>query len=180
MTQFNNDIFKTDFIQQNNIFKEKLFNKLDSLVKDASALMNINKNIYSKNANLSLSSNNKIENSLKEYIKFNEYISNIDNKEINSINENIIKEYQKITGISISRTEDLNLKINFNFLGEKNEYFIILSFNNDNFNVVDVNPKDINYKKYSTEHYNIKEITLFLCKLINYELIPHYQNKLNK
>ena len=180
MTQFNKDIFKTDFIQQNKIFKEKIFTKLDSLVKDASSLMNVNKNIYSGNTNLSLSSNNKVEKSLKEYIKFNEYISNIDAKEINSINENIINEYQKITGISISRTKDLNLKINFNFLGEKNEYFIILSFNNSIFNVVDINPKDINYKKYNIEHYNTKDITLFLCKLINYELIPHYQNKLNK
>ena len=142
--------------------------------------MDINKNVYSNNTNLTLSSNNKIENPLKEYIKFNEYISNIDNKEINSINDNLIKEYQKITGISISRTKDLNLKINFNFLGEKNEYFIILSFNNSIFNVVDISPKDINYKKYNIENYNTKDITLFLCQLINYELIPHYQNKINK
>ena len=180
MAQFNKDIFKTDFIQQNKIFKEKIFTKLDSLVKDASSLMDINKNIYSDNINLSLSSNNKIEKSLKEYIIFNEYISNIDNKELNLMNENIIKEYQKITGISISRTKDLNLKINFNFLGEKNEYFIIISFTNSTFNVIDISPKDINYKKYNIEHYKSKEITLFLCKLINYELIPHYQNKLNK
>ena len=113
MIEFNKDIFKIDFIQQNKTFKEKLFSKLDSLIKDASSLMNTNKNAYSENNNLLLSLNNKIENILKAYLKYNEHIENLDKNHINTINKNIIKEYSKITGISISRTEELNLKIDF-------------------------------------------------------------------
>ena len=139
--------------------------------------MDNNKNIYMKNNNLSLSSNNKLENNLKECIKYNMYLQNKNNNEINSLNDNIIKEYNKVTGISISRTEDLNLKINFNFLGEKNEYYIILSFQKDKFSVVDISPKDVNYKKYNAQHNKAEDISLFLCKLINYELIPHYESK---
>ena len=36
MTQFNKEIFKTVFIEQNKIFKEKIFTKLDSLVNQLS------------------------------------------------------------------------------------------------------------------------------------------------
>ncbi len=177
MKELDNEKFQIDLIHQNKISKTKFFKKLDSLVNGVSSLMDNNKNIYMKNNNLSLSSNNKLENNLKECIKYNMYLQNKNNNEINSLNDNIIKEYNKVTGISISRTEDLNLKINFNFLGEKNEYYIILSFQKDKFSVVDISPKDVNYKKYNAQHNKAEDISLFLCKLINYELIPHYESK---
>ena len=180
MTEIHKDIFEIDFIQQNNLLKEKLFFNLDTLVKDASSLMNINKNIYSDNNNLSFLSNNKNENILKEYIEYNEYLEKSDNEDINFLNENILKEYYKITGISISRTPNSNLKIDFNFLKGKYDYYIILAFDKSIFKVVEISPKDINYKKYNDEIYEANEITLFLCKLINYELIPHYQKNLSE
>ena len=177
MKEFENEIFEIDLIQQNKVFKEQLYKKIDFIVNAASSLMDINKNIYMKNNNLSLSSNNKIENTLKECIKYNIFLQNRENKDLNSINDNIIKEYNKVTGISISRTDDLNLKIDFDFLGEKNEYYILLSFQKNILSIVDINPKDINYKKYIDQYNKADDITIFLCKLINYELSPHYQNK---
>ena len=180
MTEIPKDIFEIDFIQQNNLLKEKLFFQLDSLVKDASSLMDLNKSIYPYNNNLSFPSNNRIENTLKEYMKYNEYLEKNDSKDINLLNENILKEYYKITGISISRTPNSNLKIDFNFLKGKNNYYIILAFDKSIFKVVEINPKDINYKKYIYEINKANEITLFLCKLINYELIPHYEKNLNE
>ena len=168
MKEFENKIFEIDLIQQNKAFKEKLYKKLDSIVNKASSLMDINTNIYLNNNNLSLSSNNKTENILKECIKYNIFLQNKEKKDFNAINDKIIKEYNKVTGISISRTDDLNLKIDFNFLGEKNEYYIILSFQKNIFSVVDINPKDINYKKYINQHNKADDITIFLCKLINY------------
>ena len=172
------EITKNDFIQKDKILKEKILKVLDSLYIDALSLIDMNKNIYSLNNNLSLS-NSSIENTLKEYIKYNEFLSNKD-KEVDSMNETILKKYKEITGISIYKTEDLNLKINFDFLGEKDEYYIILSHHNSIYKVLDINPKEINYKKYMDELNKSQDISLFLCKLVNYELIPYYQNNVNK
>ena len=176
MKHLENEILEIDLIQQNKVFKEKFYKKLDSIVNDTSSLMDMNNNIYKNNNNFSLSSNNKIENTLKECIKYNIILQNKENKDLPSVNDEILKEYNKVTGISISRTKDLNLKIDFDFLGVKNEYYIILSFQKNIFCVVDINPKDINYKKYIEQHNKSEDITTFLCKLVNYELIPYYQN----
>ena len=165
-------------IQKNNKLKEKIINKLEVVTKTAASLTDINKNIYSQNDSLALSPNNIIEKILKEYIKYNEYLSINKNKE----NSDIIKLYKEITGISISRTNELNLKIRFDFLCEKNEYYIILSYdnkknNNSNYDVISINPEGINYKIYMEELNKTQDINLFLCKLINYELIPFYENE---
>ena len=165
-------------IQKNNKLKEKIINKLEVVTKTAASLTDINKNIYSQNDNLALSPNNIIEKILKEYIKYNEYLSINKNKE----NSDIIKLYKEITGISISRTNELNLKIRFDFLCGKNEYYIILSYDknkskNPNYNVISINPEGINYKMYMEELNKTQDINLFLCKLINYELIPFYENE---
>ena len=165
-------------IQKNNKLKEKIINKIELIAKTASSLTDINKNIYSQNNNLALSPNNIVENILKEYIKYNEYLLINKNKE----NSDIIKLYREITGISISRTNELNLKIRFDFLCEKNEYYIILSYdnkknNNSNYDVISINPEGINYKIYMEELNKTQDINLFLCKLINYELIPFYENE---
>ena len=165
-------------IQKNNKLKEKIINKIEEITKTASSLTDINKNIYSQNNNLALSPNNIVENILKEYIKYNEYLLINKNKE----NSDIIKLYKEITGISISRTNELNLKIRFDFLCEKNEYYIILSYdnkknNNSNYDVISINPEGINYKIYMEELNKTQDINLFLCKLINYELIPFYENE---
>ena len=135
-------------IQNNNKLKGKVIRKLDSLTNNATSLMDINKNIYEENNKLTLSPNNIFENLLKEYIKYNDYIFLNEN---NNINEKIMKIYNEITGISISRTKELNLKIRFDFLCDKNEYYIILSYNNSKdknsiYNVICVNPEGINYK----------------------------------
>ena len=165
-------------IQKNNKLKEKIINKLELVTKTAASLTDINKNIYSQNDNLALSPNNIVEKILKEYIKYNEFLSINQNKE----NSDIIKLYKEITGISISRTNELNLKIRFDFLCGKNEYYIILSYDknkskNPNYNVISINPEGINYKMYMEELNKTQDINLFLCKLINYELIPFYESE---
>ena len=180
MFELDEEIFKIDCIEKHKALKEKYFKKLDTLVNYASSLMDVSKNIYSDNNNLRLSPQNKMEPVLKETIKYNEYLGNKEKKEISLNNEDIIKEYNKMTGISISRTDKLNLKINFDFLGEKNEYYIVLSFHDLLFNVEEICPKEIDYKHYIDEYCQTKDITLFLCKLINYELIPHYKKRQNK
>ena len=165
-------------IQKNNKLKEKIINKLEIVTKTAASLTDINKNIYSQNDSLALSPNNIVEKILKEYIKYNEFLSINKNQE----NSDIIKLYKEITGISISRTNELNLKIRFDFLCGKNEYYIILSYDknkskNPNYNVISINPEGINYKMYMEELNKTQDINLFLCKLINYELIPFYENE---
>ena len=170
-------------IERNNKLKEKIIHKLDKITNTASSLININKNIYSKNKNLTLSPNNIIENILKEYIIYNERLTSNENKESINNNENIMKLYKEITGISISRTNELNLKIRFDFLCGKNEYYIILSYDNNNknknanYNVISIHPEKINYKNYVEELNQTKDINLFLSKIINYELIPFYEKE---
>ena len=171
-------------IKKNDILKEQIIQKLDTITNTAISLMDINSNIYAQKNELALSSNNYIENILKEYIKYNEYLSSSDNEEINDINANIMKLYKETTGISISRTNELNLKIRFDFLCGKNEYYIILSYDNDkdknkhsNYDVISIYPEEIKYKQYLEELNKTQDISLFLCKLINYELIPFHEHK---
>ena len=179
MTLFDKDLFKINFKEENKLLKDNFIEKLDCLFKDVYSLTDVNKNIYNENNALTLSSKNKVENNLKESIKYNEFLSK-ENPDINLINKNIIKEYKRITGISICRTENMNLKIIFDFLSKNNEYYIIISIKNSNFDVVEIIPKEINFRKYHDESYKVKDINIFLCKLINYELIPHFQNKFCK
>ena len=168
-------------IEKNNILKEKIIQKIDTISDTAISLTDINKNIYSQNNNLVLSSNNTIENILKKYIEYNEYLLFNKSEEKNDANENIMKLYKEITGISISRTNELNLKIKFDFLSDKFEYYIIISYDNDknnsSYNVISIYPEEINYKLYLQELNKTQDINLFLCKLINYELIPFHEKE---
>ena len=165
-------------IEKNNLLKEKIIKKIESITTTAISLTDINKNIYSQNNTLSLSSNNIIENILKKYIEYNESLL-FKTEEKNATNEIIMKLYKEITGISISRTNELNLKIKFDFLSDKYEYYIIISYNNDKnnscYDVISIYPEEINYKLYLEELNKTNDINLFLCKLINYELIPFHE-----
>ena len=82
-------------IERNNKLKEKIIHKLNKITKKASSLININKNIYSQNKNLTLSPNNIIEKILKEYIIYNERLTSNENKESINNNGNIIKLYKE-------------------------------------------------------------------------------------
>ena len=165
-------------IEKNNLFKEKIIKKIESITTKAISLTDVNTNIYSQNNTLSLSSNNIIENILKKYIEYNESLL-FKTEEKNATNEIIMKLYKEITGISISRTNELNLKIKFDFLSDKYEYYIIISYNNDKnnscYDVISIYPEEINYKLYLEELNKTNDINLFLCKLINYELIPFHE-----
>ena len=165
-------------IEKNNILKEKIIKKIESITTKAISLTDVNTNIYSQNNTLSLSSNNIIENILKKYIEYNESLL-FKTEEKNATNEIIMKLYKEITGISISRTNELNLKIKFDFLSDKYEYYIIISYNNDKnnscYDVISIYPEEINYKLYLEELNKTNDINLFLCKLINYELIPFHE-----
>ena len=165
-------------IEKNNLLKEKIIKKIESITTKAISLTDVNTNIYSQNNTLSLSSNNIIENILKKYIEYNESLL-FKTEEKNATNEIIMKLYKEITGISISRTKELNLKIKFDFLSDKYEYYIIISYNNDKnnscYDVISIYPEEINYKLYLEELNKTNDINLFLCKLINYELIPFHE-----
>ena len=165
-------------IEKNNLLKEKIIKKIESITTKAISLTDVNTNIYSQNNTLSLSSNNIIENILKKYIEYNESLL-FKREEKNATNEIIMKLYKEITGISISRTNELNLKIKFDFLSDKYEYYIIISYNNDKnnscYDVISIYPEEINYKLYLEELNKTNDINLFLCKLINYELIPFHE-----
>ena len=165
-------------IEKNNLLKEKIIKKIESITIKAISLTDVNTNIYSQNNTLSLSSNNIIENILKKYIEYNESLL-FKTEEKNATNEIIMKLYKEITGISISRTNELNLKIKFDFLSDKYEYYIIISYNNDKnnscYDVISIYPEEINYKLYLEELNKTNDINLFLCKLINYELIPFHE-----
>ena len=173
MKTLEKEIYKNDFIQKDKNMKEKVIKIIESLYMDASSLIEPEKNIYSNN-NKKITSI-PIENLLKEYINFNELFQN-KNNDLDGLNEQILKQYKNITGISICRTDDLNLKINLNFLGNNREYYIIISHKNSVYNIVDINPKEINYKKYVDELNINQDLTLFLCRLINYEFIPFCKN----
>ena len=168
-------------IEKNNILKENIIKKIDSITTTAISLTDINKNIYSQNNTLSLSSNNIIENILKKYIEYNESLLLKKTEEKNDTNEIIMKLYKEITGISISRTNELNLKIKFDFLSDKYEYYIIISYdngkNNSCYDVISIYPEEINFKLYLEELNKTNDINLFLCKLINYELIPFHEKE---
>ena len=169
-------------IQNNNKLKEKILKKLESITNTASSLKDINKNIYAQNKNVTLSQNNIVEKILKEYIKYNEYLLSNENDDNSENNEHIMELYKEITGISISRTNELNLKIRFDFLCEKNEYYIIISYDsnknkNSNYKVISILPEEIKYKLYEEELNKTQDISLFLCKLINYELIPFHEKE---
>ena len=90
----------------------------------------------------------------------------------NKINENekieiinfIINKIKKISGISISKSNK-NLKIEF-----LNKFFIILQISKEKFNLIDFYPKNINFEPYLIELNLTKNLTNFLCKIINNEI----------
>ena len=158
-----------NLISKDNIKKEKILKKLDSITAKSLSIIDINKKY------ISLSSNNILEKILNECINYNEYLLLYENKEVNN---DIVKLYKEITGISISKTNELNLKIRFDFLCSENiEYYIILSFNNNIYNIIYINPEEIICDAYLDELNKTKDINMILCKLINYELIPFYEKE---
>lgn len=158
-----------NLISKDNIKKEKILKKLDSITAKSLSIIDINKKY------ISLSSNNILEKILNECINYNEYLLLYENKEVNN---DIVKLYKEITGISISKTNELYLKIRFDFLCSENiEYYILLSFNNNVYNLIYINPEEIIYDAYLEELNKTKDINTFLCKLINYELIPFYEKE---
>ena len=123
----------------------------------------------------------KILENEKNFINYfyNKIISQNEKKEI--INY-IINKYKKISGISISKTINKELKITFNFceelLNNKIKFFIILSIlTEENYKLIEYSPKNINYEFYLLELNLTKNLTNFLCKIINNELIPFIRNK---
>lgn len=158
-----------NLISKDNIKKEKILKKLDSITAKSLSIIDINKKY------ISLSSNNILEKILNECINYNEYLLLYENKEVNN---DIVKLYKEITGISISKTNELYLKIRFDFLCSENiEYYILLSFNNNVYNLIYINPEEIICDAYLEELNKTKDINTFLCKLINYELIPFYEKE---
>ena len=124
-----------NLISKDNIKKEKILKKLDSITAKSLSIIDINKKY------ISLSSNNILEKILNECINYNEYLLLYENKEVNN---DIVKLYKEITGISISKTNELYLKIRFDFLCSENiEYYILLSFNNNVYNLIYINPEEI-------------------------------------
>ena len=159
-----------NLISKDNIKKEKILKKLDSITAKSLSIIDINKKY------ISLSSNNILEKILNECINYNEYLLLYENKEVNN---DIVKLYKEITGISISKTNELYLKIRFDFLCSENiEYYILLSFNNNVYNLIYINPEEIICDAYLEELNKTKDINMFLCKLINYELIPFYEKEI--
>ena len=153
--------------------KERIIKKINDIYEEASSLIDINKNIYLDNYNYSLSPKSRIENMLKPNIKLNELIVDMENNELDEVNSKILKEYKKITGINISKLDGENFKIKFDFLSKKIEYSIVIFYSNSIYNVKEINPKDINYENYLDSNKG-DDLTLFLCNLINFELIPHF------
>jgi hypothetical protein len=87
-----------------------------------------------------------------------------ENEKIEIINF-IINKIKKISGISISKSNK-NLKIEF-----LNKFFIILQISKEKFNLIDFFPKNINFEPYLIELNLTKNLTNFLCKIINNEFI---------
>ena len=87
-----------------------------------------------------------------------------ENEKIEIINF-IINKIKKISGISISKSNK-NLKIEF-----LNKFFIILQISKEKFNLIDFFPKNINFEHYLIELNLTKNLTNFLCKIINNEFI---------
>ena len=87
-----------------------------------------------------------------------------ENEKIEIINF-IINKIKKISGISISKSNK-NLKIEF-----LNKFFIILQISKEKFNLIDFFPKNINFENYLIELNLTKNLTNFLCKIINNEFI---------
>ena len=78
-----------------------------------------------------------------------------------------------MTGILVERIDNKTMKINFNFTNKENEYYIILFFENECFYVKKIFPEEIKLDKYLNNNKDIvQNLTLFLVKLINYEIIP--------
>lgn len=94
------------------------------------------------------------------------------------INE-ILTEYEHITGITIQKTKEKHLKINFTFI-EDVPHYIILSINDDSiYNIIELSPQTLNIQPYLTELNKTKNLTMFLSKFIYKELLSKINNNNN-
>ncbi len=166
---------------ENNQKKIQIETTLNNIIDKLNTITNSKENFNSFNNKLEINEKifieNKLEKILRQNIKFNAFLQSSNKEEINKINTDIIKKYNRITGINISNTSDNNLKIDFNFLSREYDYYIILSIKNGKYNIVKISPEKVNFQKYLEELNSNGDINLFLCKLINFELIPYYQNQ---
>jgi len=138
----------------------------EKISRISNELLNKNINNFSKENQTILEKLFENQKNFFDYFYNNEISQNEKNEIINFI----INKIKKISGISISKTNKNELKINFDFC-EKNNFFIILSIQKEKFTLIDFSPKNINFEPYLLELNLTKNLTNFLCKIINNELI---------
>lgn len=109
---------------------------------------------------------NKIHSRNKEIKKMIE-------EEKDEIVNKVLNEYKMITGISVERIDNKTMKIIFNFTKKEDEFYIILYFEKECFIVKKIVPEKIKLEKYLNNNQDsIQNLTFFLVKLINYDIIP--------
>lgn len=91
------------------------------------------------------------------------------------INDILIR-YQNISGISIEKTKEKYLKITFHFIKDNNYYIILSVTDNSVYNIIEVCPQTLNAQSYLKELNLTKNLTLFLVKLINKEILSNMNN----
>lgn len=168
---------------QKEIFAQKIkeiYENMNKSKKNINQHIKIQKEKITRISNELLNKNNKnfpnenqtILEKLFENEKnfFNYFYNNeISQNEKTEIINFIINKMKKISGISISKTNKNELKINFDFC--EKIFFIILQIQKEKFTLIDFSPKNINFEPYLLELNLTKNLTNFLCKIINNEII---------
>ena len=142
-----------------------------NLISNLSLRLNEKENeIEKENQNFSEFKMDKIYNKVH---KRNKEIQKMKEEEKEEIVDKVLIQYKLMTGILVERIDNKTMKINFNFTNKENEYYIILFFENECFYVKKIFPEEIKLDKYLNNNKDIvQNLTLFLVKLINYEIIP--------
>ena len=166
---------------QKEIFSQKIneiYKKMNESKKNINQHIKIQKEKITRISNELLNKNTKnfsnenqtiLEKLFETEKNFFNYFYNteISQKEKIEIINFIINKMKKISGISISKTNKNELKINFDF---KKNFFIILQIQKEKFTLIDF-PKNINFDAYLLELNLTKNLTNFLCKIIINEII---------
>ena len=166
---------------QKEIFSQKIneiYEKMNESKKNINQHIKIQKEKITRISNELLNKNTKnfsnenqtiLEKLFETEKNFFNYFYNteISQKEKIEIINFIINKMKKISGISISKTNKNELKINFDF---KKNFFIILQIQKEKFTLIDF-PKNINFDAYLLELNLTKNLTNFLCKIITNEII---------